>query len=203
MSHRDPPLAAGGVFILTETLPLEVAAGGRGYQSGLPAGDHSGLIWLGSWLLKCNVCRMGSRTILGSIVFLVLLMGIGCVSELSHVMIGKARPPISPRDVKLYFHPPAKYEEIALIDTSDLGSFYVTDQDKVDTVIRRLKEQAASVGANVVLFSGIGIRNLGSVAGGSAAAAGNGQTPTLVATGGTFAVLVKETSGVAIFVTQE
>jgi hypothetical protein len=42
----------------------------------------------------------------------------------SHVMMGQARPPISPDLVTVYFHPPqTKYDEIALIDTSSKGGF--------------------------------------------------------------------------------
>lgn len=119
------------------------------------------------------------------------------------MIVGTVRPPISPQNVKLYFHPPTRYEEIALIDSSDLGSFAVSDQGKVDTVIKRLKAEAASVGANGILFSGIGMRNLGSVSSTPATSSRNGQPATVVATGGTFAVLIKETSGMAIYVTQE
>jgi hypothetical protein len=53
---------------------------------------------------------------------LVLLAQLaGCVS--SHVLVGTPRPPISPEQVKVYLHPPAKYEEIALLDTSSRASF--------------------------------------------------------------------------------
>lgn len=48
-----------------------------------------------------------------------------CVS--SHVMIGQARPPISPDAVQIYFRPPAShYDEIALLDTSSRHSFSIT-----------------------------------------------------------------------------
>jgi hypothetical protein len=55
----------------------------------------------------------------------------GCVT--SHVMVGQARPPISPDQVHIYLHPPAnKYLEIALLDTSSKGAFVFSAQGKTD-----------------------------------------------------------------------
>jgi len=79
-------------------------------------------------------------------------------------MIGKARPPISPDQVIIYTRPPElPYEEIARIDTSSQGSFSFTAQGKTDAVIRRLKEEAAKLGANGVLLEGIGDQASGSI----------------------------------------
>ena len=88
----------------------------------------------------------------------------------SHVMIGKARPPISPEMVQIYTRPPnTQYEEIAKLQTSSGGSFSFTAQRKTDAVIKRLKAEAAKLGANGVLLQGIGDRTSGSIgtAGGS------------------------------------
>jgi hypothetical protein len=85
----------------------------------------------------------------------------------SHVMVGKARPPISPDQVQIYTRPPAAhYEEIAQLDTSSSGSFSFTAQGKTDAVITRLKAEAAKLGANGVLLQGIGDQPSGSVGGG-------------------------------------
>jgi hypothetical protein len=99
---------------------------------------------------------------LASIGLLALLCLAGCAT--SHVMIGKARPPISPDAVEIYYRPPTThYEEIARLDTSSQGSFAFTAQGKTDAVIRRLKAEAASLGANGVLLEGIGDQPSGSV----------------------------------------
>ena len=82
-----------------------------------------------------------------------ILGAVGCSSS-SHVVVGRARAPISPGDVRLYLHPPTKYEEVALLDASSKNSWTVTDQGKTDKVIERLKKQAAALGANGVLISG-------------------------------------------------
>ncbi len=94
-------------------------------------------------------------------VFVIALLA-GCAS--SHVMLGKARPPISPDDVRIYQRPPdAPYEEIARVDASSTGSFAFTAQGKTDAVIKRLKEEAAKLGANGVLLEGIGDQESGSI----------------------------------------
>ena len=64
----------------------------------------------------------------------------------SHVMLGKARPPISPDQVQIYDRPPpGPYQEIARLDTSSQGSFSFTAQAKTDAVIKRLKTEAVGV----------------------------------------------------------
>ena len=82
----------------------------------------------------------------------------------SHVMIGQARPPISPDDVQVYTRPPTvPYEEIAKLQTSSSGSFSFTAQGKTDAVIKRLKTEAAKLGANGVLLEGMSDRASGSI----------------------------------------
>ncbi|HEX4378122.1 MAG TPA: hypothetical protein VHZ99_13310 [Steroidobacteraceae bacterium] len=129
------------------------------------------------------------RSILGSALVLS-----ACVS--SHVMVGKARPPISPQDVQVYFQPPPKFEQIAILDTSSRASLSFSAQGKTDKVIERLKEQAAKLGANGVLIQSIGDRASGSVGiGFGAASAGSG-----VGVGTSSASYQKAGNGVAIYV---
>jgi hypothetical protein len=83
--------------------------------------------------------------------FLTFATMSGCVT--SHVMVGQARPPISPDLVQIYLHPPAnKYVEIALLDTSSKGAFASSAQGKTDAVMERLKGEAAKLGANGILY---------------------------------------------------
>jgi hypothetical protein len=96
----------------------------------------------------------------------------------SHVMIGKARPPISPDAVEIYTRPPTvPYEEIARLDSSSEMSFAFTAQGKTDAVIKRLKAEAAKLGANGVLLEGIGDQPSGSIGtgGGSTSYSGGGS----------------------------
>ena len=137
--------------------------------------------------MKASVIRI-SFTCLGS----ALLAA--CAS--SHVMVGQARPPIAPQDVQVYFQPPPKYEQIAMLDTSSRGSFSFTAQGKTDKVIERLKEEAAKLGANGVLVQGIGDRPSGSVGIGFGAA-----SPTSgVGVGSSTASYQKAGNGIAIYV---
>ena len=102
------------------------------------------------------------RRIKATLVAAILIFTAACTT--SHVMIGKARPPISPEQVVIYTRPPElPYEEIARIETSSQGSFSFTAQGKTDAVIRRLKEEAAKLGANGVLLEGIGDQASGSI----------------------------------------
>jgi hypothetical protein len=79
-------------------------------------------------------------------------------------MIGNPRPPISPLDVRIYDQPPPRpYEEIARLDTSSQGSFSFTAQGKTDAVIKRLRTEAAKLGANGVLLEGMGDELSGSI----------------------------------------
>jgi hypothetical protein len=138
----------------------------------------------------------------GSLVSVAILVVAACSSS-SHVIVGTARPPIAPQDVKLYLHPPAKYEEVAILDASSRNSWAVTDQGKTDKVIERLKEQAAQLGANGVLLNGVSNQSAGSISVGSATSTAYGHTATAFGTGFSAPIMLKEGSGMAIFVIQE
>jgi hypothetical protein len=95
-------------------------------------------------------------------VFAAFLNMTGCISSgdlKSHELIGGARPPISPETVELYLEPPSRrYEEIAVLYSSSRRSWSFTSQTKADVVVKRLKEEAASLGANGVLLHEIADR---------------------------------------------
>lgn len=76
----------------------------------------------------------------------------GCAS--SHILTGTPRAPIDPAQVRVYYGAPGvPFEEIALLETSS-GAFTYGEQNKADAVMRRLREEAASLGANGILFQG-------------------------------------------------
>lgn len=119
---------------------------------------------------------------------------------MSYVLVGKRRPPISPDQVKIYIQPPAKYKEIALLDASSRNSWTITDQQKINKVIERLKIEAAELGANGVLLQQVGCSYGGSVNTGvsTANAYGNSAFATGVRT--SVPVFLKEGSGIVIYV---
>lgn len=82
------------------------------------------------------------------------LLVAGCAS--SYELIGKVRPPIPPGQVQLYLEPPKReYQQIAIIKTSSKRSFSFSSQGKAEVVVKRLKAQAAKLGANGVLLKQI------------------------------------------------
>ena len=61
---------------------------------------------------------------------------------------------VDPSQVRVYFQaPPGGYEEIARLETQS-GAFTYGEQNKMDSVVAKLREQAAKLGANGVLFQG-------------------------------------------------
>ncbi len=93
---------------------------------------------------------MSTRTLL-SMAALTLAVA-GC-SSTSRIMVGEPHPPLSPEQVHIYYQPPARYREIALLETES-GSFTYGEQNKLNSVLTKLRAEAAKLGANGVLFQG-------------------------------------------------
>jgi len=93
---------------------------------------------------------MSPRPLL-SVAAMVLALG-GCAST-STVMIGPAYPPIAAEQVRIYYQPPPRYREVALLETHS-GSFTYGEQNKMNSVLNNLRTQAAKLGANGVLLQG-------------------------------------------------
>lgn len=123
----------------------------------------------------------------------IVLSLAGCAS--SSVVVGAVRPAIAPAQVKLYLSPPKKFEQIALLESSSKASWSFSDQGKTNVVIERLKAEAAKVGANGILLSGIGSQTVGSV--------GTGTYNSNTAFGVSSGIMQKAGSGMAIYVTEE
>src|ERR1041385_8579954 len=99
-----------------------------------------------------------SATIVALIIAVTVAFVLVSCSSTSHVIVGKTRAPILPGDVKVYMKPPARYEEVALLESSSKNSWSITDQGKTDKAIQRMKEEAAKLGANGVLLRGVSDR---------------------------------------------
>jgi hypothetical protein len=130
----------------------------------------------------------------------IVLIGAGACSTSSHVLIGTARPAISPQSVRLYYRPPPKYEEIATVEAGSQGSIALTSQQNMDKAIERLKAEAAKLGANGVLLQGVQDTQGGSIGvGGGTTSYGPGSAVG-VGAGGSFALTNKLARGLAIYV---
>ena len=78
----------------------------------------------------------------------------GCAST-SQVMLGHARPAIAVEQVRVYSQPPPRYQEVALLETAS-GPFTYGEQNKMDSVLTKLRTAAARLGANGVLLQASG-----------------------------------------------
>lgn len=124
----------------------------------------------------------------------------GCAA--SHaVLVGHARPPLAPAQVKIYLQPPdGKYEQIANLRASSSGSFAITATGKMDKVIERLKMAAAKLGANGILLHGVGDRTSGSLGAGINTEMDSGHSPYGLGFGVSAFFYGKSGDGVAIYV---
>ena len=67
------------------------------------------------------------------ILIITFLFLIGCAAS-SHILVGEAREPINPSNVKIYLDYPEEYEKIALIDAG--SNFVLNDPDnKIHTSV--------------------------------------------------------------------
>ncbi len=110
--------------------------------------------------------RRGAAVAARAAAFAVGLSMAACASRdlRSHELLGAARPPIPPEAVQLYLEPPARrYEQIAVLHSSSRRSWRFGSEAKADVVVRRLMEEAASLGANGVLLRAIDYREGASI----------------------------------------
>lgn len=70
----------------------------------------------------------------------------------SHVLVGTQRPAISPAQVKVYMDMPANAEKVALLKADSSTSFTFTQQGATNYVVNKLKQEAASLGANGIVL---------------------------------------------------
>jgi len=123
----------------------------------------------------------------------------GCAPS-THVLVGQARPPIAPDQVKIYSHPPANFQEIAVLDASSKSAFGTGGQKSVDKVIERLKIEAAKLGANGVILEGFRDSQTGSLGTGVGSDSYSGNSAVGVGVGGSIGLYKKTGHGEAIYV---
>ena len=85
--------------------------------------------------------------------FLLVLALTACAST-SKVMLGQARAPVDPAQVRIYTTPPPGSIEIAQLESSSAVGFGT--QGQTDAAVARLKREAAALGANGVILMGVG-----------------------------------------------
>lgn len=90
----------------------------------------------------------------------LLLCGCGFTHT---IMIGQARPAISPDAVRLYYTPPRHFERIAIINSSSGPTWSFTTRGQVDDAIAKIKEEAAKLGANGISLQAVGTSSSGNL----------------------------------------
>ena len=138
------------------------------------------------------------------LVALLALSGCAVTHETS-VVVGKARPPTRPDQVKLYTSPPKQFEEISII-SADATHAFMQKQALMDQAILNAKKEAAKVGANGILIEGLG--DYGSSGSGATTmipiANQRTRTPTYIGVGGNSSASAgKQITGKAIYVVEE
>jgi hypothetical protein len=127
-------------------------------------------------------------------------IGLAACAPSSHILVGAARPPISPSEVKIYWQPPPSYEQIAILNASANSMFGTGGQGSVDKVIQRLKGEAARLGANGIILEGMFDRQTGSLGAGSGSSSYSRNSAVDVGVGGSLGIYKKSGQGRAIFV---
>ncbi len=123
------------------------------------------------------------------------LMLSGCAGS-SKVMVGQARPPIDPSQVRIYTSVPPGSQEIAQIESSSAIGFGT--QGQTDSAVTRLKTEAAALGANGVVLMGVG--SSGASGGGVSVGGGSWGSSSYGGVGIGIPTQQKKAVGVAIWV---
>lgn len=135
-----------------------------------------------------------------SILPLILVLALpSCnVTRGSHVVVGTSRPAITPESVRVYLRPPAKFEEVAILNADSRNAF-ASDQSLADSAMQRMKVEAAKLGANGILLQGVGEKQVGAVGQGFGSATYNNGYA--FGTGATVStpIIAKTASGIAIW----
>jgi hypothetical protein len=108
---------------------------------------------------------MGMRLIRRACIAAVVGLVGGCAPT-SHVLIGTARPAITPAEVKIYSTAPPKFEEIAVLGASNKTLFTTGGQHSTDKVVGRMQAEAARLGANGLILEGFDQVQTGSIGSG-------------------------------------
>lgn len=130
-------------------------------------------------------------------------VGLTACATTSHVITGQTRPALTPAQVKLYDKPPAKYEEIGIVEASSKYSFTWSQQGMTDKAIERLKTEAAKLGADGILLRGIGNASGSAVSVGSGLGTFSGNSTFGLGVGLTSMDDARAVRGIAIHVIEE
>jgi hypothetical protein len=154
-------------------------------------------------------CQRGSRGILRQApnrgMLRIVLIGAAVIlmaacAPSSHVLVGTARPPISPTMVQVYSTPPPRFQEIAVLNASSKSLFNAGGQRTTDKVVERLKAEAAQLGANGIILEGFDQSQSGSLGTGVGSDSYSAHGSVGLGVGGSVGIFKTTGKGRAIYV---
>jgi len=122
----------------------------------------------------------------------------GCAA--TQAMLGNPRSAISPDQVQVYLEAPARYDKIAMLQSSSELSFAISADAKAEAVVERLKRAAARLGANGILLQGISDEAAAAIGGTAGATAYSNHGVLDLGVGGFTSGARKYGSALAIYV---
>jgi hypothetical protein len=131
---------------------------------------------------------------------LCVAIAIAACAPSSHILVGTARAPIAPDQVKIYSFAPPVFDEIAILNASSKSVFSPGGQRAMDQVIERLKVEAAKLGANGVILEGFMDNQSGSIGTGVGSDSYSRSSSVGVGVGGSLGIFKKTGQGRAIYV---
>jgi len=131
---------------------------------------------------------------------LTVLLFLAACAPSSHVLVGTARPPIPPEQVKIYSHPPPQFEEVAILNASSKSVFQPGGQKAIDKVVERLKEQAAKLGANGIILEDFSDAVTGSLGTGVGSESYSRHSSVGLGVGGSVGIFKKTGKARAIYI---
>jgi hypothetical protein len=141
------------------------------------------------------------------LVGLTLALGVGCThGRPSAAGVARKRPTVKAADVKVYTQPPAKFKEIGRVwADAPVGGSRATRVS--DDTIDSMRQAAAGMGANGILFSDMSSQYVGSIGASfgtpDASQVGIGTTGSSAGHHSSSAIFARKITALAIFVTQE
>lgn len=147
-------------------------------------------------------CRIPVMSRIAWLIGVAASLMVACAPS-SHVLVGTARPPISPTLVQVYSHPPPRFEEIAVLNASSKSMFNAGGQRTTDKVVERLKAEAAQLGANGIILEGFNQSRTGSVGTGVGSESYSAHSAIGVGVGGSVGIFKTTGKGRAIYVPTE
>ncbi len=93
------------------------------------------------------------------IIFIVMVLTISSCATGTVLVTGQQREATNPENIVIYSEPPQKYDVIGIVTASSDSGW--NEQGDLNLAMAKLKQKAASVGANGIILESVGTSNSG------------------------------------------